>query len=153
MTICLHLTGSTCPVQYTNYAGDVPGWGSIQSLLSINNDTSCAKHCDLTSGCCSFEYSPTERRCNLNRECKPTRAEVHKNYTFCVKGIFQQFQHCNRQNDLSTVHTSHTNDMWMGQNNESTFQSRTIWSTAPLSPIRTTLTTQTTLTGRPGLPR
>jgi hypothetical protein len=79
--------GSTCPVQYTNYAGDVPGWGSIRSLLSINNVASCANHCDLTSGCCSFEYSPTERRCNLNTECKPTTAAVHKDYTFCVKGI------------------------------------------------------------------
>ena len=82
-----HLTGSTCPAQYTNYAGDVPGWGSIRSLLSINNVASCARNCDLTSGCCSFEYSPTERRCNLNTECKPTTAAVHKDYTFCVKGI------------------------------------------------------------------
>ena len=75
-----------CPVYYSNVPGDVPGWGSIRSLPSIKDVASCASHCDLTSGCCSFEFSTTEMICNLNRECKPTRTANYKDYAFCVKG-------------------------------------------------------------------
>ena len=83
--VLLCVTGSSCPVHYYKDAGDVPGWGSIQSLPSINNVVSCARHCDVTSGCCSFEYSPTEMKCNLNRECRPTKG-AYKDYAFYVKG-------------------------------------------------------------------
>ena len=79
-------TGSTCPSKYTPHAGDVPGWGSIGSFPSISDIGICEDKCDLTTGCCSFEYSPTEKICNLNTECRPTKAEVYKDYAFCMKG-------------------------------------------------------------------
>ena len=85
-----------CPENYTEYPGDVPGWGSIMSLTSphefeyklppIDDINSCAQACDGTLDCCSFEFSQTEVRCNLNTECGPTSTEIYKDYTFCVKG-------------------------------------------------------------------
>ena len=79
--------GSTCPFPYSNDVGDVPGWGSIKSLPSISNIESCARHCSTTPfRCCSFEYSPTRRKCNLNTECRPTTTAVFGDYAFCVKG-------------------------------------------------------------------
>ena len=41
-------------------------------------------HCDATGGCCSFEWSPTENNCNLNKECFPTMAP-YLDYFFCAK--------------------------------------------------------------------
>merc|ERR1712179_703552 len=77
--------GSACYGNYDYDAGDVPGWGSIKSFPSIINIALCGGKCDTTPGCCSFEYSPTEKICNLNTECKPTTTEVYKDYRFCVK--------------------------------------------------------------------
>merc|ERR1711962_1432143 len=83
-----------CPENYTEYPGDVPGWGSIISLPNffaspdlptIDNIDSCALACDLTPDCCSFEFSQTEVRCNLNTECGPTSTENYNDYTFCGK--------------------------------------------------------------------
>ena len=74
-----------CPAGYNNHFGDVSGWGSIRGLASVKNIESCAKHCDITSGCCSFEYSQSEQSCNLNSECAPTSTEVYKDFSFCGK--------------------------------------------------------------------
>merc|ERR1711962_494821 len=83
-----------CPENYTEYPGDVPGWGSIISLPNffaspdlppIINIDSCALACDFTTNCCSFEFSQTEMRCNLNTECGPTSTENYNDYTFCGK--------------------------------------------------------------------
>ena len=62
-------------------AGDVPGTG-IKQYTSITDIDTCAGHCDNTTNCCSFEYSPKEMFCNLNAECKPT-APVYKDEVFC----------------------------------------------------------------------
>ena len=76
----------TCPASYTYVAGDVPGVGvGVGSLPSVDNIESCAGHCDISSNCCSFEYSPRRKLCNLNSECQPT-IEVYQDYEFCVKG-------------------------------------------------------------------
>ena len=91
-----HFFIPVCPENYTEYPGDVPGWGSIMSLPSfwgssdlppINDMNSCAYACNLTPDCCSFEFSQTEVKCNLNTECGPTTTEIYKDYIFCVKGI------------------------------------------------------------------
>ena len=74
-----------CPSPYTEIPGDVGDWGSLESHSSIDNILSCARLCDGNPACCSFEYSPTEKKCNLNKECKPTR-QVYKDYAFCAKG-------------------------------------------------------------------
>ena len=89
-----HFFIPVCPENYTEYPGDVPGWGSIISLPNffaspdlpaIDNIDSCALACDLTPDCCSFEFSQTEVRCNLNTECGPTSTENYNDYTFCGK--------------------------------------------------------------------
>ena len=93
-TLIFSLADSVCPENYKEYPGDVPGWGSIMSLPSfwgssdlppINDMNSCAYACNLTPDCCSFEFSQTEVRCNLNTECGPTSTENYNDYTFCGK--------------------------------------------------------------------
>ena len=93
-TLIFSLADPVCPENYTEYPGDVPGWGSIISLPNffaspdlpaIDNIDSCALACDLTPDCCSFEFSQTEVRCNLNTECGPTSTENYNDYTFCGK--------------------------------------------------------------------
>ena len=54
--------------------------------MSIETDIlGCSIRCNEEASCCSFEYSPTENYCNLNKDCLPTVA-VHKDYAFCTKG-------------------------------------------------------------------
>jgi len=75
-----------CPSSYIYTAGDVGGWGSLPGgrLTSVDNSETCAGHCDANSNCCSFEYSPMTKKCNLNSECQPTK-EVFEDFNFCVK--------------------------------------------------------------------
>jgi len=74
-----------CPFPYTEIPGDVGGWGSLEGHSSIDTVLSCAGLCDGNPACCSFEYSSTEKKCNLNRECQPTKG-VYRDYAFCVQG-------------------------------------------------------------------
>ena len=46
----------------------------------------CSKRCNDEPKCCSFEYSQTEKICNLNKDCAPTSLQF-KDYKFCVKGM------------------------------------------------------------------
>ena len=91
-------TGSCLEPYYIYIAGDVIGWGSINSQKG-HNITSCAGLCDANPNCCSFEFSPRTKTCNLNWQCQPT-AKVFQDYNFCVKGnhivIFEQstLQNC-----------------------------------------------------------
>jgi len=75
-----------CPSSYIYTAGDVRGWGSLPggTFTSVDNSETCAGHCDANSNCCSFEYSPRTKNCNLNSECRPTYG-VFEDYNFCVK--------------------------------------------------------------------
>ena len=111
-----HFFIPVCPENYTEYPGDVPGWGSIISLPSffaspdlpsIDDINSCALACDLTPDCCSFEFSQTEVRCNLNTECGPTSTEIYKDYTFCVKGNSCRFNYVvfTSQSMISRTHS------------------------------------------------
>ena len=87
----IHLSGPNglCPSSYIYTAGDVRGWGSLPggTFTSVDNSETCAGHCDANSNCCSFEYSPRTKNCNLNSECRPTYG-VFEDYNFCVKGYF-----------------------------------------------------------------
>ena len=80
-----HFIDSGCTNGYNLIHGDVPGWGlQIKGRIKTNNK-GCAKLCNEEKNCCSYEYSPTEKLCNLNKDCKPS-AKVYKDYSFCVKG-------------------------------------------------------------------
>ena len=87
LSISIPLSGPTghCPFSYIYAGGDVPGYGIGNGIFSVENISSCAGHCAANSNCCSFEYSPSKKNCNLNTECQPT-TEVHEDYNFCVKG-------------------------------------------------------------------
>ena len=74
---------SGCPYGYTLKEGDIPGWGQLGSTTE-STIVECSNRCNDKSSCCSFEYSPTKKRCNLNRDCEPTEAK-HQDYAFCTK--------------------------------------------------------------------
>merc|ERR550534_304887 len=85
---CSQLSGlSICPSGYFYIAGDVPG--SISSSPSSGDPTNtieeCGIACDSKSECCSFEYSPTHKRCTLNTECNPTpNVPLNQDIALCV---------------------------------------------------------------------
>ena len=75
-----------CPDGYKLQPGDIPGSGQIGGNPSIETDVlGCSIRCNELASCCSFEYSPTEKYCNLNKDCSPTES-VQKDYAFCTKG-------------------------------------------------------------------
>ena len=78
-------TREGCPHGFTISRGDVPGWGSISGEHQDKNTTECKEMCNNTPGCCSFEWSPTSRLCNLNKECLPASSQ-YRDYLFCQKG-------------------------------------------------------------------
>ena len=84
---------SICRDGYELIPGDVPGqgeFGAVGKFSNIQDTDECGKLCDdqqvgknLRNHCKSYEYSPTEKRCFLNRKWSPT-AGVHKDYSFCA---------------------------------------------------------------------
>ena len=59
--------------------------GQIGSNPSIEESIlDCSNRCNGEANCCSFEYSITEKNCNLNSDCQPT-VNVYKDYAFCSK--------------------------------------------------------------------
>ena len=76
---------SDCPNGFTLMEGDIPGWGQVGSNPTIESTiVGCANRCNDESSCCSFEYSPTTKKCNLNSDCEPTQG-VFQDYAFCTK--------------------------------------------------------------------
>ena len=59
-----------CPLGYNYHNGGVSGWGSIsgQAYFEELSLTFCKWLCESKTDCCSFEWSPTSRMCNLNKE-------------------------------------------------------------------------------------
>ena len=79
-----------CPEGYILVEGDVGGYGNVGDPSSVPDQDlgSCATLCNnLPNECCSFEWSLTEKKCNLNQECAPT-GNKFRDYLFCVKGAF-----------------------------------------------------------------
>ena len=64
--------------------GYSPGWGQLKEKVQTDS-MGCAKLCNHQDECCSYEHSPAEKLCNLNKDCKPT-AQKYMEYNFCVKG-------------------------------------------------------------------
>ena len=44
----------------------------------------CWKECASSSDCCSYEYSPSVKMCNLNKKCEPEEKKVG-DFLFCKK--------------------------------------------------------------------
>ena len=92
-----------CPRGYCPLSGRVGGLGNIgeRSITSVPNSVTCGEHCDATDGCCSFEWSPTEKRCNLNKECFPLIPPI-KDYLFFAKS-----------GAVKKIKTRHINSVWV----------------------------------------
>ena len=70
--------------------GDIPGWGQAGSFSNIADTEACGEACQDVSRCRSYEYSATEKKCNLNTDASPT-AGVYRDYAFCVMENFSQY--------------------------------------------------------------
>ena len=66
-------------------SGDIPGMGQLEEYRNVQTDNEgCGRLCEFHEECCSYEFSPHDKLCNLNKDCKPN-AEKHKDYIFCSK--------------------------------------------------------------------
>ena len=76
-----------CPDGYKLKEGDIPGWGQIgHNKTVVATITDCSNMCNNEPNCCSFEYSRTDKKCNLNTDCIPTQNK-YLDYHFCtIKG-------------------------------------------------------------------
>ena len=78
-----------CPYGYVLKEGDIPGSGlSLETVEATIAD--CSHRCNNKPNCCSFEYSQTEKKCNLNTGCTPTTGIILDQgslpWLFCTKG-------------------------------------------------------------------
>jgi len=77
-----------CPNGYVGIVGDLPngdqfGGGLTKTATSVD---ACGADCSGTSGCLSFEWSPSEKKCFRNQLQTPTQG-AHKDFLFCSKVI------------------------------------------------------------------
>lgn len=79
-----------CAPGFTLMKGDIGGWGRVGGRgagQKVPNCGQCASFCMNQRGNCnSYECSPTELRCNLNRGGRPTTSKNYKDYAFCSRG-------------------------------------------------------------------
>ena len=82
--------GSVCKDGFKLIPGDVPGrgeFGSKGKFSNISDTDQCGTLCLANLWCKSYEYSATEKCCNLNRKAEPTDPNIYKDYSFCsLKG-------------------------------------------------------------------
>jgi hypothetical protein len=80
-----------CEIEYTSVTGDIQGRGKVGGRGGgdpVPSCATCASLCYDTVGCRSYECSPTELRCSLNRAAFPTTPVNYKDYAFCVRKEF-----------------------------------------------------------------
>ena len=107
---------SVCKDGFKLIPGDVPGrgeFGSNGKFSNISDTDQCGTLCLANLWCKSYEYSATEKCCNLNRKAEPTDPKIYKDYSFCslkgneVKNL-SPFKKCwrgsNALDDLSECH-------------------------------------------------
>ena len=78
------MTVDECPIGYIKKIGSVGKFGSITGPMTATLKE-CAKRCNISFDCQSFEHSELELLCNLNKERVPTTTNQAKDYTFCSK--------------------------------------------------------------------
>jgi hypothetical protein len=83
----LCIKNDICEKGYLYMPGDVPGSGSNKYLTTggIDSAEKCAEFCTKEDGCGSYEFSPSELKCNINTENEPTSRKIYKDYQFCSK--------------------------------------------------------------------
>ena len=86
--IILFFKISECKKGFHLVPGDYPGWGQLGSYTNIEDTEKCGSLCQSTAGCLSYEFSTSERKCNLNSAIAPSQG-IYKDYAFCVTGNFK----------------------------------------------------------------
>ena len=82
-------THPDCAKGYAVVPGDIGGQGwacGEGGAQKVSSCEACGQKCDRCGECGSYECSPTELTCNLNKESKPTTG-TYKDFDFCVKGV------------------------------------------------------------------
>ena len=83
-----HEPPNPCASDYKRVTGDVRGWGIIGGKgggEAVQDCGECAGMCSSAEECGSYECSPTELRCNLNKANKPSSSADYRDFMFCVK--------------------------------------------------------------------
>ena len=78
-----------CSKDYTVLSGSSAGWNQIDGRgfgEKVEDCGMCAYVCSDIDTCRSYECSPTELRCNILTESRPTN-EAYKDYFFCAKDL------------------------------------------------------------------
>jgi len=85
----LCIANNICAKGYMYMPGDVPGSGSSQFVATggIDSADKCAEYCNKEKNCGSYEFSPSELKCNVNTENEPTSKKIYKDYQFCSKKL------------------------------------------------------------------
>jgi len=84
----LCIRNDICQPGYMYMPGDVPGSGSnkfTKGIGQIDSAKKCAEYCNKETSCGSYEFSPSELKCNVNQENEPTTTKIYKDYQFCSK--------------------------------------------------------------------
>jgi len=82
-TNMLPINSQACRDGYVAAPGDVDG-ATLGRFYDIGSTDECAKICDQTTSCCSYEWSPSKRHCNMNRECEPNLPK-YEDYQLCIQ--------------------------------------------------------------------
>merc|ERR1712070_511187 len=74
-----------CGWGFVEQPGDLPHFGyHMDGNLDMSTTIECAKKCDDTEDCESYEFSFTQLKCNLNKALEPT-LPVFQDFVFCSK--------------------------------------------------------------------
>ena len=76
---------SSCYDGFKLQPGSAPVDAKIEGKIETDEE-GCARLCKLRyEGCLSYDYSPNEKLCNVNKVREPSN-EKYKDYKFCSKG-------------------------------------------------------------------
>merc|ERR1712107_211703 len=77
----------TCPIGYQRKHADIPngdqfgrGFSNPKATIDL-----CAADCNQRAACLSFEFSPSEKQCFLNKVKAPVENGQHKDFVFCER--------------------------------------------------------------------
>ena len=79
-----------CADKYQKSSGAVGGQGTIASHKDVGTTFECAKFCDAVANCCSYEWSPIAKTCQINVECNPSTMQTQERIAFCLKGKYSK---------------------------------------------------------------
>lgn len=79
-----------CMEGYTNEAGRTPMLPRTASFANVSSMNGCGSLCNVfrhqKTSCCSFEWSPNNKQCNLSPLCEPGKSENSGDFIFCNRG-------------------------------------------------------------------